>query len=158
MGILLGLYFIRPTTAQARQSNSTNETLIVDSIKIEDNAIIKPAEPPIPVKKVVKATNNEANGDIQISMKAKVIAKWGEDQWPAMKYILDHESGGNPQAINKSSGACGLPQALPCSKLLNVIGSLDNVDGQLDWMVNYIAQRYSTPTNAETFHQSHGWY
>ena len=80
------------------------------------------------------------------------------DEWSAMLYILDHESGSDPYAVNKKSGACGIPQALPCSKLLNVIGSLDNVDGQLDWMISYVAGRYKTPTQAMAFHKIHHWY
>lgn len=100
----------------------------------------------------------EANGDIQLMMKAKVVAKWGEEYWPAMHYILDHESGSDPYVVNKTSGACGIPQALPCSKLLNVVGSLDNIDGQLDWMIDYVAKRYSNPINAMEFWQSHHWY
>lgn len=91
-------------------------------------------------------------------MRDKVIARWSEAEWPAMHYILDHESGSDPYVVNPTSGACGIPQALPCSKLLNVIGSLDNVDGQLDWMVNYVANRYQTPTGAMAFHLSHNWY
>ena len=102
--------------------------------------------------------SKEANGDIQVSMKAKVVAKWGEEYWPAMHYILDHESGSNPHAVNKKSGACGIPQALPCNKLLKVVGSLDNVEGQLDWIVNYVANRYGDPVKAQAFHEVHNWY
>lgn len=91
-------------------------------------------------------------------MKAKVTVKWGEDEWPAMHYILDNESGSDPYAKNPHSTACGIPQATPCSKMLAVIGSLDNVEGQLDWMINYIANRYGKPTQAMRFHQSHNWY
>lgn len=63
-----------------------------------------------------------------------------------------------PYSINKSSGACGIPQAYPCSKLLAVIGSLDNIEGQLDWMINYIANRYGTPSAAIAHHNAKGWY
>lgn len=91
-------------------------------------------------------------------MQEKVIAKWREAEWPAMHYILDHESGSNPYSVNKTSGACGIPQALPCSKLLKVIGSLDNIEGQLDWMINYVAARYGTPSKAMSFHLAHNWY
>lgn len=100
----------------------------------------------------------EANGEIQILAKEKVVVKWNESEWPGFHYILDHESGSNPYAINPNSGACGIPQALPCSKLLSVIGSLDNISGQLDWMVSYIADRYGTPTKAMQFHQLNHWY
>ena len=91
-------------------------------------------------------------------MKAKVVALWGESEWSAMHYILDEESGSDQYAQNPYSTACGIPQATPCSKMLAVIGSLDNVEGQLDWMISYIANRYGTPTKAMVFHRSHNWY
>lgn len=58
------------------------------------------------------------------------------------KLILN-ESGCNPKAINKSSGACGIPQALPCSKMkcpLNDSGAVC----QLKWMDGYVKSRYGT--------------
>lgn len=70
-----------------------------------------------------------------------------------MRQIINNESGSNPYAINKSSGACGIPQALPCSKLLNKIGSLENIAGQVQWMIDYVSDRYTTPKNALYFWQ-----
>lgn len=105
--------------------------------------------------KIVKPT---FKNKIHAQMYDKVVAKWSADQWPAMEYVMNKETSGDPKAINKSSGACGIPQSLPCSKMLKVIGSLDNVNGQLDWMVNYIASRYDNPKGAEKFHKINNWY
>ncbi len=58
------------------------------------------------------------------------------------KLILN-ESNCNPAARNKSSGACGIPQAYPCSKLqcpLNQSGAVC----QLKWMQNYVVNRYGS--------------
>jgi len=76
----------------------------------------------------------------------------------AFDLLVQAESGGNFYAVNKSSGACGLPQALPCSKMLNVIGSLDNHQGQIEWMKSYIKERYGSPEAAWSHHQRYGWY
>jgi len=73
----------------------------------------------------------------------------------AFMEIIAKESGFNPHAINSSSGACGLGQALPCAKMPC---SLDDVRCQVNWMNRYITARYGTPTAALTFHRSHGWY
>lgn len=59
----------------------------------------------------------------------------------ADKLILN-ESGCNPRAYNKSSGACGIPQALPCSKLPQGIDT-PPVD-QLKWMDKYVKGRYGS--------------
>lgn len=67
-----------------------------------------------------------------------------------------HESGNNPGSINKSSGACGLGQALPCSKLPC---SLSDYACQDSWFTNnYMIPRYGTWANAKAFWlQNHWW-
>jgi hypothetical protein len=75
-----------------------------------------------------------------------------------MDYVVNSESGYNPYAVNKSSGACGLPQSLPCSKLLNRCESLDNVDCQIDWLIDYVRDRYKTPYYAYLFKVENNWY
>jgi hypothetical protein len=83
-----------------------------------------------------------------------------EARWPgqgnAMKEIVRRESGCNPKALNKSSGACGIPQALPCSKIPGGINA--SIEVQLEWMINYIAGRYGTPAGAVQWHNGHNWY
>jgi hypothetical protein len=68
-------------------------------------------------------------------------------------WLINKESGCNPGAVNKSSGACGIPQALPCSKL----GTSDPV-AQIRWMQNYVNQRYGGWAGAVAWHRSHNWY
>lgn len=67
--------------------------------------------------------------------------------------LIRRESGCNPNAVNKSSGACGIPQALPCNKL----GTSDPV-AQIRWMQNYVVSRYGSWANAVAFHNAHNWY
>jgi hypothetical protein len=67
--------------------------------------------------------------------------------------LIMRESGCNPNAVNRSSGACGIPQALPCSKL----GTNDPIE-QIRWMQNYVFARYGSWANAVAFHNSHNWY
>jgi uncharacterized protein YabE (DUF348 family) len=71
--------------------------------------------------------------------------------------LIARESGCNPAAVNKSSGACGIPQALPCSKLpcpLDASGAVC----QLGWMNSYVLKRYGSWEAAKAFHDSRGWY
>jgi len=70
--------------------------------------------------------------------------------------LIQRESGCDPNAVNPSSGACGIPQALPCSKLPNGINT-SPVD-QLIWMQNYVYSRYTTWDNAISFHNQNNWY
>lgn len=75
-----------------------------------------------------------------------------------LDWIISKESGGNPYAVNASSGACGLGQSLPCSKVLNACGSLNNVQCQIDWVRNYTIARYGSPYNAYIFWTQNHWY
>ncbi len=75
----------------------------------------------------------------------------------ALNWIIAHESGGNPHAMNPS-GACGLGQSLPCSKVLSVCGSLDNVPCQVQWVRDYCISRYGSTIAAMQFWQAHNWY
>lgn len=86
-----------------------------------------------------------------------VTEMFGSHQVYAMEFVLKNESGFRPDAINASSGACGLAQALPCSKMgceLDFAGA----DCQLKWMANYIKARYQDPIGAKAFWERNHWY
>lgn len=75
--------------------------------------------------------------------------------WGYADFMVSHESGWNPNATNASSGACGLAQALPCSK---VPGNPYNPVDSLNWMNGYAVGRYGSWENAYNFWVSHRWY
>jgi len=79
----------------------------------------------------------------------KVVKIWGEKEWEAFYDLEVKEAGWKVGNINPISGACGLGQSLPCNKM--PVGCLYNAECELDWMNNYILQRYKTPTNALYF-------
>lgn len=70
-------------------------------------------------------------------------------------YIVKRESGWNPNATNKSSGACGLVQALPCSKVPG--NGYDPVDN-LRWATGYAVGRYGSWASAYDFWTSNHWW
>lgn len=69
--------------------------------------------------------------------------------------LICRESSFNPQAINPSSKACGLAQALPCSKMKC---ELSDVDCQLKWIKKYVEGRYGSFENAIKFHNENNYY
>ena len=73
----------------------------------------------------------------------------------AKAFIYSHESGNRPNAINASSGACGLGQALPCSKMPC---SLSDYACQDNFFTQYMLQRYGSWQNAMSFWQAHKWW
>lgn len=69
--------------------------------------------------------------------------------------LIMKESGCSVNSYNRSSGACGIPQALPCSKLGSARG---NPVAEIRWMSNYVRSRYGGWQQALNFHYSHNWY
>jgi hypothetical protein len=80
-------------------------------------------------------------------------------QYNAFSKIVEHESGWNVTATNSSSGAYGLVQALPGSKMASA-GSdwKTNAATQIKWGLDYMNSRYGSPAAAWNFWQSNGWY
>ncbi|MEV7982979.1 transglycosylase SLT domain-containing protein [Streptomyces sp. NPDC086519] len=80
-------------------------------------------------------------------------------QYNAFSKIVSHESGWNPSATNSSSGAYGLVQALPGSKMASA-GSdwKSNPATQIKWGLDYMNSRYGSPAAAWSFWQANGWY
>ena len=84
---------------------------------------------------------------------------WSESDFNALVNLWNKESGWNPNSHNSSSGAHGIPQALPASKMASEGGDYyTNGETQIRWGLKYIAQRYGTPSNAWGHWQSVGWY
>lgn len=75
--------------------------------------------------------------------------------WQYVEYIIAKESGWNPNAINRASGAEGLPQALPYSKTGCAHG--DPVC-QLKWADSYAKARYGGWDNAKAFWTKNQWW
>ncbi|MGO4594101.1 lytic transglycosylase domain-containing protein [Leifsonia sp. 2TAF2] len=80
---------------------------------------------------------------------------WGDDQWGCLDQLWSRESGWRVNASNPS-GAYGIPQALPGSKMGP--GWETDASVQISWGLGYIAGRYSTPCGAWAHSESDGWY
>lgn len=84
---------------------------------------------------------------------------WGDDQFKCLDNLWTRESNWRHTAENRSSGAYGIPQALPGSKMGSVASDWrTNPATQIEWGLNYIKGRYSTPCGAWGAFQSKGWY
>ncbi|GAA3011224.1 lytic transglycosylase domain-containing protein [Microbacterium aurantiacum] len=84
---------------------------------------------------------------------------WGDDQFGCLVELWNKESGWNSQAYNASSGAYGIPQALPGSKMASAGADWEtNAATQISWGLGYISGRYGSPCGAWQHSQSVGWY
>ena len=84
---------------------------------------------------------------------------YGENQFDCFNNIIIRESMWRVTATNPSSGAYGIPQALPGSKMASA-GSdwRTNPATQITWAVGYMNDRYGSPCSAWSFKRANGWY
>jgi len=74
---------------------------------------------------------------------------WGGDQYSCLVRLWIGESGWRVNAYNESSGAYGIPQSLPASKMASVGADyVTSASTQIIWGMNYISDRYGSPCNA----------
>lgn len=109
-----------------------------------------PVSTPSPVTQPVVAPQPVYSGSHEDLMAAAGIA---QSDYAAADYIVSHESGWNPDATNASSGAHGLPQALPYSK---TGCGWDDAVCQLQWAASYATSRYGGWWAAQAYWQSNG--
>ena len=84
---------------------------------------------------------------------------WSDSDFNCLVSLWNRESGWNPSSYNSNSGAYGIPQALPASKMASA-GSdyMTNYKTQINWGLSYIKSRYGTPSSAWSYFQRTGWY
>jgi hypothetical protein len=98
---------------------------------------------------------------------AKLVAKaliaekyqWGEEQYSCLNKLWTKESHWNYKARNKVSGAHGIAQALPATKM-EVVGTdwRTNPVTQISWGLKYINERYDSPCKAWSKFKRSRWY
>jgi len=76
--------------------------------------------------------------------------------WHALDSIIERESSWNPNAVNPSSGAYGIPQILPSAH--PSAGLQNDPMGQIKWLLSYIQSRYGGPMGALAHKDETGWY
>jgi hypothetical protein len=88
---------------------------------------------------------------------------WIGSEWTALQTLWTKESSWNNHANNSSSGAYGIPQALPYTKMPKAAwpesaGGTSDATAQIQWGLSYIKGRYGNPSKALAFHLQNNWY
>ena len=84
---------------------------------------------------------------------------WDDDEFSCLVALWSKESGWNHFAMNPSSGAYGIPQALPGDKMASAGADwATNPETQIVWGLGYIAARYGSPCMAWGHSQQKNWY
>jgi hypothetical protein len=109
----------------------------------------------IPAATAVDQGTNRALGQ----QLAADLYGWSGDEWACLDNLFKRESGWSHTAENRSSGAFGIPQALPGSKMATFGADWQtNPATQIKWGLAYVQGRYSTPCGAWGHFTAKNWY
>lgn len=105
----------------------------------------------------------EGNDDVKAAQefaRQRLLATgFEDDEFACLVNLWDRESKWNVHAENPTSGAYGIPQALPGNKMAVIADDWrDNPKTQIRWGLSYIKSRYSTPCRAWQHSEETGWY
>jgi hypothetical protein len=142
---------INPTTAPA--------LIVVDTIGQEPVATKPPIKQPEPKKAVIQKTAQSPVVAATTSPRKYALSVVGQKQFNCLEPLWDKESHWNYKAHNSSSGAYGIPQAVPGSKMSSAGADWKtNPITQVKWGINYVNGRYGSACGAWSFWKRNGWY
>lgn len=128
----------------------------VEKVAVKEEVVVPPPAPqqerPVPVAAPVQALPTDKTELMR-------LAGIPESDYSHVDYIVQKESSWNYQAVNASSGATGLCQSWPASKMATE-GSdyLTNPITQLKWCHKYATGRYGSWYSAFAFWQNNRWW
>lgn len=148
-------------TSNAHTPVNNSEPKVV-AAKIAGQAHQEVAAPVKPAKQVeTPAPQAPAAQPEPLTDKEQLMQQAGipRADWAATDYIVTHESSWNPTARNSSSGAYGLCQSLPASKMASVSGDyMNNPVTQLKWCHQYAVSRYGGWWSSFAFWRAERWW
>jgi hypothetical protein len=106
--------------------------------------------------RVARRPQNSSKG---FALEQVVQRAWPLREFQCLDALWTRESGWNHRAYNRSSGAYGIPQALPGGKMRGAGPDWrHNPETQIRWGLSYIKGRYGRPCGAWGHFKSHNWY
>lgn len=108
----------------------------------------------------VKRAPTPETGSVKAFALAQVEERgWDYDQFSCLVKLWERESNWRWNATNKSSGAYGIPQSLPATKMAKAGADWrTNPETQVRWGIGYIDGRYGSPCAALVHSDEHNWY
>jgi len=141
--------------------------VVVSRSEVRRSIVVEPTTKVVSVGVAAATPDPSASGIVVAPGSAKAFAQtyiagkygWGNDQFGCLVQLWERESHWNVHAHNSGSGAHGIPQAMPGSKMA-AFGAdwYNNAETQIKWGADYIDGRYGTPCSALGHSNSTGWY
>jgi hypothetical protein len=119
----------------------------------------KAAEAAAAAAQALAASNTPEGAKATARTLAASLHGWGDGEFQCLSNLWQKESGWNYRASNGGSGATGIPQALPGSKMATAGADWQtSAATQIKWGLDYIARGYGSPCSAWSHSQSVNWY
>jgi hypothetical protein len=136
--------------------DTTPSLLELDSVKNVDASTM--ALLSLAIRQVELAREPQGAKQVAKALSAEKY-QWGEGQYACLNNLWTKESNWNYKARNKVSGAHGIPQALPATKM-EIVGTdwRTNPVTQISWGLKYISERYDSPCKAWSKFKRSRWY
>lgn len=153
-----------PKQTLPKQHDKVNADTQAPAVRdLEPVSVTAPPPPPPPAPVAGAPTEPAAPADpsgAQAFAASQLgVYGWGSDQMGCLIELWNRESGWRSNADNSSSGAYGIPQALPGSKMATAGADWEtNPDTQITWGLRYIQGSYGSPCGAWAHETSAGWY
>jgi hypothetical protein len=123
-------------------------------------AAVTPSHSPAPTASPSASPTTAGSGSPQqIAQGLLGSFGWSSSQFACLNPLWEHESGWSVTAENAASGAYGIPQATPGSRMSSAGPDWQtNATTQIKWGLQYIKSTYGSPCAAYSHEQATGWY
>lgn len=158
----------QPIQELAVAGDYSNTTVSREAYTVKEKPKPPPPPPPAPVESSgssdsgggAPAVGTPDPGSAQAyALSALQAQGFGQDQFNCLVALWNRESHWNVYAYNASSGAYGIPQALPGSKMASAGDDWQtSFVTQVNWGLGYVNGRYGSPCGAWAHSESTGWY
>ncbi|HET9653899.1 MAG TPA: transglycosylase SLT domain-containing protein [Kineosporiaceae bacterium] len=167
VALALAAAFLAPTGPQSVTATAATASVAATTIDVSptwatplDVTPVLAVTPSAPAANAAPAaTASATSAGAQATAKAMLAQRGWSGQWQCLNALWQRESGWKFRATNRSSGAYGIPQALPGRKMAGAGKDWKtNPATQIRWGLSYIASRYGTPCKAWAHSRATGWY
>ncbi|MET4159457.1 hypothetical protein [Agromyces sp. PvR057] len=142
----------KQTKAEAAKTAAATQAFDLEQQRAAAQAAAEAAQ-------TLAAANTPAGARDTARSLAASMYGWGDDQFQCLDKLWAKESGWSYTAYNGSSGATGIPQSLPGSKMATAGADwATNAATQITWGLGYINGSYGSPCSAWSHSQSVNWY
>ena len=159
---------ITQTPGRTGTNLTTYVVQYVDGVEVARTQVMQVVQTPV-IDEVVRVGTldlPDSKKTVLTPNQARALAKsmlaergWDAGQYTCLDKLWTRESNWRVKAANSSSGAYGIPQSLPGTKMGSVASDWrTNARTQISWGLKYVSGRYGTPCGAWSAFQSKGWY